>query len=147
MPCLLLSVSQSDDLIQVVDINSHTEWQTVQIQISWLLKKSTDLDLHCLQRVYLGSAGPGLIPLQTKIAELRNYKNLNIHFLANIKNFLTAEITSYSYYHIYSRYWDTLSAHHTCLHLSCWINEDATPTSNFQPIRLLDPGCWYKFIY
>ena len=22
---------------------------------------------------------------------------------------------------------------------------DATPTSNFQPIRLLDPGCWYKF--
>ena len=23
---------------------------------------------------------------------------------------------------------------------------DATPTSNFQPIRLLDPGCWYKNI-
>ena len=23
-------------------------WQTVQIQISWLLKKPTDLDLHCL---------------------------------------------------------------------------------------------------
>ena len=22
---------------------------------------------------------------------------------------------------------------------------DAIPTSNFQPIRLLDPGCWYKF--
>ena len=21
------------------------------------------------------------------------------------------------------------------------------PISNFQPIRLLDPGCWYKFIY
>ena len=28
----------------------NTEWQTVQIQISWLLKKPTDLDLHCLQR-------------------------------------------------------------------------------------------------
>ena len=25
-------------------------WQTVQIQISWLLKKPTDLDRHCLQR-------------------------------------------------------------------------------------------------
>ena len=33
----LLIVSQSDYLIQVVDTNSHTEWQTVQIQISWLL--------------------------------------------------------------------------------------------------------------
>ena len=34
---------------QVVDINSLTEWHTVQIQISWL-QKPTDLDLHCLQR-------------------------------------------------------------------------------------------------
>ena len=42
--------SQSDYLIQVVDINSNTRWQTVQIQISWLLQKPTDLDLHCLQR-------------------------------------------------------------------------------------------------
>ena len=25
--------------------------------------------------------------------------------------------------------------------------EDATPISNFQPIRLLDLGCWYKFTY
>ena len=33
-----------------MDINSHTEWQTVQIQISWLLMKPTDLDLHCLQK-------------------------------------------------------------------------------------------------
>ena len=55
MPCPLLIFSQSDYLIQVVDINFNTEWQTVQIQISWLLKnwlllKPTDLDLHCLQR-------------------------------------------------------------------------------------------------
>ena len=34
-----------------------------------------------------------------------------------------------------------------CLPLSCWLNEDATPTSNFQPIKLLDPDCYYKFIY
>ena len=27
-----------------------TELKTVEIQISWLLKKPTDLDLHCLQR-------------------------------------------------------------------------------------------------
>ena len=33
------------------------------------------------------------------------------------------------------------------LPLSCWINQDATPTSNFQPIRLLDLNCCYKFIY
>ena len=39
-----------DYLIQVFDTNSNAERQTVQIQISWLLKKPTDLDLHCLQR-------------------------------------------------------------------------------------------------
>ena len=39
MPHPFLLVSQSDYLIQIVDINSHTEWQTVQIQISWLLQK------------------------------------------------------------------------------------------------------------
>ena len=50
MPCPLLIVSQSDSLIQVVDTNSHTESQTVQIQISWLPQKPTDLYLHCLQR-------------------------------------------------------------------------------------------------
>ena len=57
--CLIkiLIVSQSDYLIPVVDINSYTEWQTVQIQISWLLQKLTDLDLHCLQRQ--DSAGQG----------------------------------------------------------------------------------------
>ena len=50
MPRLFLIFSQSDYLIQIGDINSHTEWQTVQIQISWFLQKPTDLDLHCLQR-------------------------------------------------------------------------------------------------
>ena len=50
MPCPFLIFSQSDYLIHIVDINSHTQWQTVQIQISWLLQKPTDLALHCLQR-------------------------------------------------------------------------------------------------
>ena len=34
MPRPLLIYNQSDYLIQVVDMNSNTEWQTVQIQIS-----------------------------------------------------------------------------------------------------------------
>ena len=46
----ILIVSQSDSLIQSVAINSHIESQAVQIQIRWLLKKPTDLYLHCLQR-------------------------------------------------------------------------------------------------
>ena len=51
IPQPVLIVSQSDYLIQIGDINSHTEWQTGQIQISWLLKKKpTDLDVLCLQR-------------------------------------------------------------------------------------------------
>ena len=43
-------ICRSDYFIQVVDTNSHTKWQTVQIQISWLLQMPTDLDLYCLQR-------------------------------------------------------------------------------------------------
>ena len=58
----LLFVSQSDSLIQIVDINSHTEWQTVQIQIrSQLIWIYT----VCKGRVYLGSAGPGFTPYHT----------------------------------------------------------------------------------
>ena len=47
--------SQSDYLIQVVDTNSHTKWQTVQLQISWLW-----IYTICEGRVYPGSAGQGL---------------------------------------------------------------------------------------
>ena len=50
MPRPFLTFSQSDYLIRIVAISSHTLWQTVQIQISWLLQKPTDLDLHCLQK-------------------------------------------------------------------------------------------------
>ena len=49
MPCPNLIFIQSDHLIQVVDTNSHTYWQTVPSQISW----PTDLGLHCLQRLNL----------------------------------------------------------------------------------------------
>ena len=68
MPRPLLIFSQSDYLIQIFVINLHTSWQTVQIQISWLLQKPTDLDLHCLQnRIYPGSAGHGLMSLRSPV--------------------------------------------------------------------------------
>ena len=61
MPHPLPIFSQSDYLIQVVDINSHTEWQTVQIQISWLLRSQLIwISIVCKGRVYPGSAGQGL---------------------------------------------------------------------------------------
>ena len=50
MPRQFLIVSQLDYLIKIVDINSHSELQTVRIHMSWLVKKPTDLDLHCLQK-------------------------------------------------------------------------------------------------
>ena len=50
MPHPLLISSQSDYLIWLFDRNAHITWQTVQIQVSWLLQKPTDLDLHCLLR-------------------------------------------------------------------------------------------------
>ena len=50
MPWPFLVFSQADYLVLIVAINSQTYWQTMQIQISWLLQKPTDLDLHSLQR-------------------------------------------------------------------------------------------------
>ena len=50
MPCPLLIFSRLDYLIQVVDTNSPSKWQTTQTQVSWLLQKPTDLDWHCLQK-------------------------------------------------------------------------------------------------
>ena len=64
MPCPLLIFSQSDYLIQIVHINSHTYWQTVQIQIrSQLIWIYT----VCKDMVYPGSAGQGL----------NNYNNIS----------------------------------------------------------------------
>ena len=60
MPCPFL-FSQSDYLIQIIDINSYTELQTVQIQISWLLRSQLIwIYTVCKSRVYLGLAGQGL---------------------------------------------------------------------------------------
>ena len=55
----LLIFSQSDYLIQIVDTNSQTSRQTMQIQIIWL--RQIDLALHRLQNQGIsGSAGQGL---------------------------------------------------------------------------------------
>ena len=50
LPQAFLTVNQSDNSMLFVHINSQTEWQTVLILIRWLLKKPSDLDLHCFQR-------------------------------------------------------------------------------------------------
>ena len=61
MRCLFQIFSQSDYLIQIVDVNLHTEWQTVQIQISWLLRSQLIwINTVCKGNVYPGSAGQGL---------------------------------------------------------------------------------------
>ena len=74
MPHPLLNFSQSDYLIQIVDINSYTEWQTVQNQISWLLKKPTDLDLHCLQRQSIsGFSRTSIQPLSLILIQFQLY--------------------------------------------------------------------------
>ena len=56
MPRPLPIYSQSDYLIQVVDIKSHSKLQTVQIQTSWLLQLIWICTV-CKGSVYLGSAG------------------------------------------------------------------------------------------
>ena len=57
-PFLTVSQLQSDCMIQAVDTNSHTEWQTRQIQIIWLLRSQLIwIYTVCKGRACLGSAG------------------------------------------------------------------------------------------
>ena len=56
----LLIVSRSDYLIQVVNKNSQTEWQTVQILISWPLHQLIRIYTVCKSGMNLVSVGPGL---------------------------------------------------------------------------------------
>ena len=60
----------------------------MQIQISWLLKKPTDLDLHCLQnRIYPGSAGQGL----------RYKKNCLMHVLKSVFMFTDNHLSKHQW--------------------------------------------------
>ena len=61
------------------DDDDDDELQIMQIQISWLLQKPTDLALHCLQRqVYPGSAGQGFIHKALEKNLYTQIKRLNI---------------------------------------------------------------------
>ena len=61
MPRPLVIFSQSDYFINVVDTNSNTEWQTVQIQISCFFRSQLIwIYTVCKGRAYPGSAGQGL---------------------------------------------------------------------------------------
>ena len=61
MPRPLTFYSQSDYLIRIVDINSHTKWQTVQIRsVGFFRSQLIWIYTVCKSRVYLGSAGQGL---------------------------------------------------------------------------------------
>ena len=62
-----LTASTSDDT------NSNTWQQTVQIQISWLLQKPTDLDLHCLQRKGISGFSRTRVKGNNFVLELFNY--------------------------------------------------------------------------
>ena len=67
MPHPFQIFSQSDYLIQIADINSHTEWQKVQIQISWLLRSQLIWIYTVFKgREYPGSAGQGLSLQESK---------------------------------------------------------------------------------
>ena len=56
----------------------------MQIQISWLLKKPTDLDLHCLQRQGIsGLAGQDLSPLQGNVMGTCNLFSWNKLFFVD----------------------------------------------------------------
>ena len=67
----------------------------MQIQISWLLEKPTDLDLHCLQnRIYPGSAGQGLRVMDTFLWEA----TLSKLFLCLLKRKANSFLILYSRY-------------------------------------------------
>ena len=93
MPRPFLIGSQSDYLIQIVDINSQTEWQTVQIQISWLLKKPTDLDLHCLQRQSISRLSRTRVKYQTEYCFVKRRLSWGWIFLVDFPPFSSKPIT------------------------------------------------------
>ena len=140
MPHPIQIFSQSDCLIQIVDTNSLTEWQTMQIKISWLLKKPTDLDLHCLQRQGISVLSRtrvkqelSQILILTKCQALYSWKNkkkvYNVRMLfsavvtgaSRVKSrFLKCCLTSYthcliSYTHCLISYTHCLTSYTHCL--------------------------------
>ena len=81
MPRPLLIFSQSGGLIPIVALNSHTEWQKVQVRISWFLKKPTVLDLHCLQRQGFSKFS------MTRVNGHRKYSHQSMHMHRHLLTF------------------------------------------------------------
>ena len=92
-----LIFSQSDYVIRIVAINSHTQWQIVQIQISWLLQnfRSQLIRIHtvCKGMVHPGSAGQGLRGLDMLVRfSVILYKGDNLFAL--LFNYSTHQVPS-----------------------------------------------------
>ena len=85
----------------------------MQIQISWLLQKPTDLDLHCLQRHDIsgqdkGSAGQGLKWVKyCDQQDINSYEMFYESFLILCVSMLENK------YCINPKYWDTWTPYHT----------------------------------
>ena len=94
----LLIFSQSNYLIQVVHTNSNTNWQTVQIQISWLLQKPTDLDLHCLPRQGISELSRTRVKSLVSLPCNINVDNYSVSFLLSVSMVVTTPSSCFKLY-------------------------------------------------
>ena len=72
-------------MIPINAMDSEAAWKTVQIQISWLLMKPADLDLHCfLKWINSESAGQRLRPsngtLENSVEADQIQHNQGLHY-------------------------------------------------------------------
>ena len=98
--------SQSDYLILIVDINSHTKWQAVQIQISWL-QKPTDLDLHYLQKQDISGFSKTRVNIPTWSPHDWEIVDATLNLSSNKQDFLSVKMISFckiviNYFYFYS---------------------------------------------
>ena len=115
MPQPLLLFSQSDYLVQIVDTNSHTKWQTVQIQISWLLQKPNDMDLHCLQRQ--GISGFRRTRVKSMHTPLPS-ACLSVTRFSKLSEWAPGSQESRNKNSLMMQYWGTFYSRHTALNIS-----------------------------
>ena len=109
MPRPLLIFSQSDYLVQIVDINPRTEWQTVQIQVSWLFQKPADLHLHGVQREGLSRFS------RTRVKEHNLARVISIHQNILLSNNLTRAISIHQNILISNKLTRAISIHQNIL--------------------------------
>ena len=146
-PHPLLIFSQSDYLIQVVDTNSHTERQTVQIQISWLQKPTVWICTVSKDRAYPGSAGPGL-----------TFKVYNKYTITTVmwSNALYHVLPMFTYMYFWIMHfvwssdlqtsrWDVIQGIRSCycriklylLYLYCWLSLSQNPRDSLKYIEII----------